>query len=54
MGAKKIQFKDTDKFVDDKYEKIFIPKILCFASILPYYNELKGILNNEENNWKYF
>lgn len=41
----KIQFKDTDKFVDDKYEKIFIPKILCFASILPYYNELKGILN---------
>ena len=41
----KIKLKDIDKYMDEKYEKIFIPKVLCFASILPYYNELKRMLD---------
>ena len=44
MGGK-IKLKNDGNINDEKYDKIFIPKILCFASILPYYNELKRMLN---------
>ena len=33
---------DTEK----KFSKFYIPKILCFASVMPFYNELNLILQN--------
>ena len=31
--------------IEKKYTKFMIPKILCFASVLPFYNELGTLLN---------
>lgn len=30
--------------IENKYSNIYIPKILCFASVLPFYNELRLLL----------
>jgi len=31
---------------DEKFSHFMIPKVLCFASVLPYYNELRLLLKN--------
>ena len=37
----KIKFKKTNEILDNLY----IPKVICFASVLPFYHELNDILN---------
>ena len=36
---------DKDKKLESISENICIPKVICFASVLPFYHELKEILN---------
>ena len=47
---KKIIIKDTNTDINKKYENLFIPKVICFASVLPYYHQLKELLNTIHKN----
>ena len=50
LQNKSISISDTDRNqpldINDeiKYSELYIPKIICFASVLPFYNELKLLL----------
>ena len=57
IKEKKIEIINDIKESREKYKHIYIPKIICFASVLPFYKELESILNliykiyiNLENN----
>ena len=41
----KIKFNDKKISNNEKYELIYVPKVLCLASVLPFYKELKDILD---------
>ena len=45
IKEKKIEIINDIKETREKYKHIYIPKIICFASILPFYKELDSILN---------
>ena len=41
---KKLEIINDIEELDDKYKCIYIPKVICFSSILPFYKELNNIL----------
>ena len=49
--TKSIEIAETDNFQslseedEKKFSEIFIPKVICFASVLPFYNELSNLLD---------
>ena len=44
LSGKKIEVINDINKLDEKYNKIYVPKVICFSSILPFYQELKKIL----------
>ena len=45
FSQKKNNIKKTNTDINEIHNDLFIPKVLCFASVLPFYHELKEILN---------
>ena len=43
--GQKNKIKENNTNANEIHNDLFIPKVLCFASVLPFYHELKEILN---------
>lgn len=45
LNNKKIEINDNITELKDCYSHIYIPKVICFSSVLPFYKELYNLLN---------